>query len=66
MIWTPDASGRELLWLDPAELAGRTDALLAPYRTDLQAMDRAEVRDAHRSFLARLRTRRRAQAVRPA
>lgn len=66
MIWAPGASGRQLLWLDPAELPGRAEALLAPYRADLQAMDRAEVRDAHRSFLARLRARRRPQAARPA
>jgi hypothetical protein len=55
LFWTPGLEGRELLWLDAEGLAERGERLLAPYRADLRAMDRPEVRAELARFVDRLR-----------
>ncbi|OZC01194.1 hypothetical protein [Rubricoccus marinus] len=58
LFWTPDLRGRELLWLDPDGVGERAERLLAPYRAELQAMDRPEVRAELARFIDELRHRR--------
>ena len=57
-FWTPGLEGRELLWMDAEGLAERGERLLAPYRAELQVMDRPEVRAELARFIDGLRRRR--------
>lgn len=57
LFWTPGLGGRELLWMDAEGLAERGDRLLAPYRAELRAMDRPEVRAELARFVGGLRRR---------
>lgn len=55
LLWTPGLSDHDLMWLSVDRVDARAGVLLAPYRADLTAMDRPEVRQELSAFMSRLR-----------